>query len=509
MASRWLDGLFLLCLAGVAAPAQTTPDQPGYTLHANARVVLTDVTVTDANGNPVHGLDRSAFQIFDNNREQAIASFEEHSEIAAADAPAAAQGANSFSNDFMLHPPPVFQVMVLDTSTINVIDQMYLNEELEHLVKVLPAGVPLAIYVHAGEFTILLQNFTTDKALMLTAIHKAVPHLRQPGSYAISDQDALRQIAIYLDQLPGRKNVLWFTGGSNLFLRPDATNVPPTANLRSLYDALEKGRIAIYPIDVRGPVMGSGPAQQHILMEDQAEATGGRAYFNGNGLAETAAKVVDTDGSFYSLSYTPRDFRKLDNKWHKIQVKVNGGRYTLSYRRGYYDDGLNDPEPAPRTRTVLKAGGEKVQLPENQNQAIIFRAEVLPGAVGTVEPVDAVSRDAASKAASAPKRGQAAYTIHYSVPAADFTSTRIDGGWKVEIGAGVLIFNSFGRAVGRVADTVTLTFKGDKWQEAAGRNLSFDQQINLPKGDDYLYVVVWDPTTRRFGSIQVPVEGKR
>lgn len=43
-----------------------------------------------------------------------------------------------------------------------------------------------------------------------------------------------------LQDLPGRKNILWFSGGSSLFLRPDASTLPIGVNLQSLYDELEK-----------------------------------------------------------------------------------------------------------------------------------------------------------------------------------------------------------------------------------------------------------------------------
>lgn len=78
----------VLCLAlltlAAALPADAQANggyggpQSGYTFRANSRVVLTDVTVTDANGNPVHGLKASDFHVFDNNKPQEIASFEEH-----------------------------------------------------------------------------------------------------------------------------------------------------------------------------------------------------------------------------------------------------------------------------------------------------------------------------------------------------------------------------------------------------------------------------------------------
>jgi hypothetical protein len=61
------------------ASSGSTPSQSGYVLQANSRVVLTDVTATDKQGNPVHGLKASDFRIFDNNTPEDIASFAEHS----------------------------------------------------------------------------------------------------------------------------------------------------------------------------------------------------------------------------------------------------------------------------------------------------------------------------------------------------------------------------------------------------------------------------------------------
>jgi hypothetical protein len=94
---------------------------PPYTLHTQTRVVLTDVTITDANGNPVHNLSRSAFHIFDDKKPQDIASFEEHTSAQPSVIPTASPSSpHTFSNDFLLHPPPVFNVVVLYTATIDV-----------------------------------------------------------------------------------------------------------------------------------------------------------------------------------------------------------------------------------------------------------------------------------------------------------------------------------------------------------------------------------------------------
>jgi hypothetical protein len=58
--------------------AAQSGDEPSFTLRTQPRAVLIDVTVMDANGNPVHDLSRSAFHVFDNKQPQDIASLDEH-----------------------------------------------------------------------------------------------------------------------------------------------------------------------------------------------------------------------------------------------------------------------------------------------------------------------------------------------------------------------------------------------------------------------------------------------
>lgn len=336
----WRRIVPLMLLAILSVPiwaqgprTQTPPNPGGYVFHSNTREVLTDVTVTDRHGNPIDGLSRSAFHIFDNERPQQLESFEEH---AGAPATVAATGSapNVFSNSYLQHLPPSLNVILIDTTTIDIVDQMVLNQQLMRFVNALPVNQSLAIYQRAVDGTILQQNFTSDHNLLLTAIHRAIPHLRQPGAWQASDFGTLEQMAAFLSQMPGRKNVLWFTGGSNLFLKPDPSVIPPSQLLREIYDELETERIALYPIDARGltVAINTAMAPQHMLMTDMADATGGQAWYDNNGLAQIASHTVDTDSHFYTLTYRP-DNLKANNKWHKVKIAVDGGPYHLSYRQ--------------------------------------------------------------------------------------------------------------------------------------------------------------------------------
>src|SRR5262249_4851032 len=152
-----------------------------------------------------------------------------------------------------------------------------------------PEGQPLAIYLRAGSGCFLVQDFTSDRKLLLAAVHKAIPRFPPLGREYLSDYDTLHQIAVTLSQLPGRKNVLWFSGGSTLYMLPDAAPLQYDSDWRALYDELDQERIAVYPIDARGltttvnPIVLDAQWEQHLAMNDVAQATGGQAFYNNNG----------------------------------------------------------------------------------------------------------------------------------------------------------------------------------------------------------------------------------
>ncbi len=480
------------------------PAQPGYTLQANSRVVLTDVTVTDAKGNPVRGLPQLAFQIFDNKQQQHISSFEEHSgALTPVALPATKRG--FYSNDFLEHLPPVLNVVVLDIINLGITDQMYLYYELTKFFGNVPNGQMVAIYLRSGDHTFLVQNFTSDRTLLLDALHKAIPRFPPPGREYLSDLDTMHQIAAYLSQLPGRKNVIWFSGGSTVFLWPDELVLHDDAAWRELYDELDQERIAVYPVDARGLTVAIVPGMtaQQGEMEELARATGGHAYYNTNGLLESAAQVLNDGGSFYTVTYSPSNLH-FDNKWHAVSVNVEGG-YHLSYRRGYFADGSMTPSEQPKKpRTRLTLTGDKVEeLPQLRSVPIIFQAHVLP----TSDPaVAAQPKPSGAIPPPSPQRGKISYSIRYYLPLDALTQTNVDDARSVVFGVGVIAFNRNGSTVVKYAERVSLTINSDSLREHPTAPIAIDQQVYLQKGDEYLYLAVWDMSTGRLGTLQIMLD---
>lgn len=499
----------LLAHPSRAQSSSNAPARQPYTFQAGTHVVLTDVTVTDHNGNPVRGLKASDFQIYDNGKPQAIATFEEHVTTPVASLPRISTAPGVYSNAFLEHLPPVLNIIVLDITNLEIPDQMYLNERLTRLFQHLPPGQPVAIYWRDGPASLLLQTFTSNHALLLAALHKAMPRFPPPDRIYYSDFTTLLQIALDFDQYPGRKNILWFSGGSTLYLKPDPNDLPTMVDWRTVYDELETSRIAIYPIDARGLTLREPYSLwlQHALMNDIARTTGGHAYYNTNGFAQTTAHWLKTSGSFYTITYSPRNFR-LDNKWHKVEVKLDvNAHYNLSYRRGYFADSASTSgsRRPNKHRALLLANGEAVTALDMRSAPIIFQAHVLPA---SAEPAQS-SATQPSVSQLPPKKGTIPYTIHYLLPVAAFTPRTVAPKHQIEFGVAAFSFDKNGEPIARLGNRVTLGFNPAKLRAAKNAYFAFDQRINLRKGQNYLYLAVWDMTSGRLGTLHIPFEAAK
>jgi len=503
------------------APSPPSPATPAATLHAESRIVLADVTVTDSHGNAVHGLTAYDFQVFDNNQPQRIASFEVHN----------AERISTTADHQQL--PPVLNVVLLDTTNLELPDQMYLHIQLTRFIKSLPPGQPIAIFARHGDYTTLLQSFTSDHALLQAAIDRALPRILVVGREYRSDADTLRQVGIYLRQIPGRKNVLWFTGGSTAYLldglaaltAPTPTGPPPNSaqaaatqaamspstpfatpsigegmdTLREVYDELEAARIAIYPIDARGLTtegdVALGP--QQTQMTQTADATGGEAILNRNSLALAAAHILSTDSSSYTLTYSPQNFH-YDGKWHNIRITLRRSDLRLSYRRGYFADKSKPLPPRDHKLTTLLADDPKqITAPDLHNNPLIFEATVHPAS-------DAPSTNTAFvplRPATSAAKGTTAFHVDYTLSTEGLSPAQVDGASRATVIFAAIALDSNGERIGQTLDRVRFSLQPGN----PPRKLQVEQQIDLPKGGDFLALAVWDPISGRLGTMQIPV----
>lgn len=184
---------------------------------------------------------------------------------------------------------------------------------------------------------------------------------------------AIESIARYLARLPGRKNLIWVSDGFPFSLGyeslresgPKRLNVAIADEMETLASALNNANLAIYPVYARGlathqtvvarPALGNAviplpQASQPLLvrgggnaeaeseidtMQEIAERTGGRAYYNTNDISDALQQAVQDARATYVLGYYPEHVKR-DGKFHRIKLTVRRPGVQLRYRLGYF-----------------------------------------------------------------------------------------------------------------------------------------------------------------------------
>ena len=186
---------------------------------------------------------------------------------------------------------------------------------------------------------------------------------------------ALNSLARMLSGYPGRKNLVWISETFPLdILLANATAKSSMSDRTYMYDIARTGnllsdsQVAIYPLDARGltasgifnvannsdqygnsmasaTLRGGMSAQMdqesedrmasHATMNDLAERTGGRAFYNRNDLDMAVHESIDDGSTYYTLGYYPEN-KDWNGAFRKVQVKVQRPGVKLHYRIGYF-----------------------------------------------------------------------------------------------------------------------------------------------------------------------------
>jgi VWFA-related protein len=286
-------------VAPVPTPQQAnTPEaSASYTpplLKVTSELTVEDVTVTDQHRIPVHGLQRSDFEVKEDGQPQTITNFEEYgTERPAEQAGTPQSTSNVFSNAQPQAPTTgAVNVLMLDDVATGLVDRLVGTPEnlevarkqsIKYLNK-MPAGTQVAI-LQLNSTVRVLQGFTADKAVLFAAMKAAsfkpaagaygetANRLRAPYDSRRDRQvlcdaanvqseltvNGLKAVADYLSGIKGRKNLIWFTPGIPWLtnysqFKSEGCLVDHTQELRRVYALLSAAQVALYPIDPRGMV---------------------------------------------------------------------------------------------------------------------------------------------------------------------------------------------------------------------------------------------------------------
>jgi VWFA-related protein len=459
--SRWSLRFLLLCLilpeanhtlAGQTGSGASDSDAGTMTIRKSVRRVVVDVTVTDANRKPVRGLGRQDFSISEDGKPQHVLSFEIHdfNAITHGMAKLPALPPNTFVNAPTAPERGPLYVILYDLVNMEMEDQMTARQQLLNFIRDKPAGTRFAIFTLSDGLH-LTQGFTEDKDQLYAAADPAAPHPRIPKVFLYSRNygkgdvvlmiSVFTDIAQYLDGLPGRKDLIWIAGSFPLSFFPSENESREfIADSRAVVDALARGQVAVYPVDVRGvvvqnprapagdnggggvssdfrtggsvaggsptgqgatpapaggggasPVPTAGAGGYSLLYGDYstedeiARVTGGRAVYSDNNIKAALSEVTESGANYYTLSYSPTN-SNYDGKLRNIQVEVARRGYQLSYRRSYVAAEPDSPllpakasmaeSPDPESRKPGDLLYANMQYGAPMAHQVIFRAHV-------------------------------------------------------------------------------------------------------------------------------------
>ena len=241
------------------SPADASASSPQFTppvIKKESRLVLVDTVVTDKKGAYVHDLTQGDFKVYEDNKEQQVASF-------SSGANAVIQAANAQKH---------FLILFFDNSSMAAPDQIQARGAATKFVEANAGPDRMMAVVDFGGSLRIVQNFTANPDLLRAAVtgikssyvaSNATPDSASGGSIATPGIDsissaeadfgartmllAVRSLAKNLRAVPGRKMLVLFSAGFPI--TPENMS-----ELTATIDACNKANVAIYSLDVRGLV---------------------------------------------------------------------------------------------------------------------------------------------------------------------------------------------------------------------------------------------------------------
>lgn len=336
----------------------------------------------------------------------------------------------------------------------------------------------------------------------------------------------------------------------------DAENDPHSGGLSVLQEklrqvaiALAVSQVAVYPIDVRGlaadpgfsaaqapttalstdpkgrlgtPGMQSSPggipyaAQQHndfilslgasqATMTEIADATGGRAFMNSNGIAAAAEQAVNDGATYYTLVYAPTNL-KFDGGLRAIHVVLDKPRCALAYRSAYYavDPAVVTPSAADDLASAMLHG-------EPSAQGLIFKAQIDRTGEPMAAPPDSPLASQAGNLSGKKKQqaGQPSglvqeYLIRLAILAGQLQTTELpDGRRLATLEIEVAGYSAEGRKLGGTRQDLQAAMPPRVYERANMQGMFHTLHVQLPVESASLRIAVFDRGSHRTGSIEV------
>ena len=527
----------------------------------NVRRVVVDVVVTDAKGNPVEGLKQGDFKVMEDGVVQPLRFFDVHT--GGVDVGASQQALDlhlppgTFSNLTLAPSDKPVTVLLYDMLDTPQTSFSSAHQALVKFIKDQGNSTKIAIFVLSDRLH-MLQGFTDDETRLMRAVNSKgatsqAPSLRAAplAEDAYADEmlvtaegeemrylaieraritaNAFIEIARFVSALPGRKNLIWMSGSfpSEIFshgiLAPNGLNeVIGDPEVQAAKKLLDESRVAVYPVDIRGlradprysattryttslgrSSFGVQQGAEQATMNVIADGTGGRAFYNTNGLQQAMDAAVRQGSEYYTLTYAPSN-TKADGSERNIKVVLKVPGYELSYRRSYLADNARYPAPV---HPLLLDMSMKHGAPNSSE--LFFEAKVTP--VGS--PM-AASADEVKTMQTFPQtntkglrtRKVQHYDIDFAIIGRQLEMPPTENGeYATDMRFGLAAYTPESELLNGTEVRIKNAIPAAQYQKIQSEGYHASMLFAVPEGAVSLRMAVRDEIGKRIGTLEIPL----
>lgn len=599
-AARFGVGVATVAVASLASVAlwaaaagfpQQTEQSPILTFRTNANLVLVDVVVREK-GKAVQGLVQPDFEVLEDGRPQTVTVFEEHKATDVQESPSEpALPPHVYSNVPQYRIASSANVLLLDALNTPQSDQSNAREQLLKYLHTIPPGTQIAVFT-LGSRLRMISGFTTD----IGAIEEALNPKRTPvqknvlndpeadqaekvaeagarGNMPVTEQDmhefdqamqdfrdnrqgfqeaqrvtitlgAFGELARYLSTVPGRKNLIWVSGGLSKALDPNLPRMNSgqagqfAQAAQAVNAELSRARVAVYPVDARALMnlpdaspanvvaptelgmsadmqAAKGEAVENDITTPQewgesqqemklvAAETGGEAFYNTNSVGKAVTEAIGDGENYYTLGYVPPDGRN-DGAWHTVTVKMAKGKYSLAYRRGYF--GL-DPKTTAEETAMLSPITEAMEHGVPPLAQVVFHALVLPAGDPELRGLQPTPGPA-GKPPTPLRPPVTRYFVEYAIDPRLLLLTNLPGGGQqAQLEVTQAVYDANGTRLNFTDAGLDVKLTAAQMPDAKQNGIRVRQEIDVPGGPVWLRLGVRDVSSGRIGTMELALNG--
>lgn len=560
--------LFILLLAlPTLGQKQPAPTQTQGVLHVITQLVQVNVIVEDRRGQPIPGMTRDDFTIFDDGEPQKISVFKVE-QIQATPAPIKLPP-GIFSNmpERQAGASPAVTVILLDGLNTSWADQASARLRVIKFLKQLQPSDRVALY-SLGRQLRVLHDFSSDSTTLVQALNHYrgragneleaslvddpdnPPQWSQDVSQGIGDAvegsaavssliqgwlnnatnaeaeyymnqrvemtvDALTTIAQHLQGVPGRKNLVWVSGAFPVLRGMDQMMQKGDFSTGSTYgeqmahaaQALNDVNLAIYPVDARGLMLDPNYGPESLSV-NQVRAKGMARVMR----PKLPAHITDNFPTMdeFAKRTGGRAFYNTNDIQGSIRRVIEDTR--LTYLLAYYPTHgkwngeyhkIKVEVDRPALRLQYRDGYSA--LPE-EPPASPAGKKALDAAI--LSPLDATAVACVVKpvALKTPPGQPPAVEMQYWIDARNITLTPAADGWRGSITLVTAEIGSKGESLKGVSHVISFQVTPAKREDFLTSGVRFNELVPIVPNAERIRVVVRDDSTGSLGSLSMPLD---